>query len=67
MTQISVVHDSTEWRKDFELRLRAAYTTSGLAANTAERGLQDVSPGSDDRPLAEITDTGTRVGPSHTK
>ncbi|MGW6015066.1 hypothetical protein [Streptomyces sp. NPDC055210] len=65
MTQISVVHDSTEWRKNFELRLRAADTTSGRAA-AAERGLQNVSTGSDDGTLAEITDTGTRVGPSHT-
>ncbi|MFE1798922.1 hypothetical protein ACFW9L_22570 [Streptomyces sp. NPDC059517] len=67
MARISVVHDSTEWRKNFELRLRAADTTSGRAAAAAERGFQDVSTGSDDRPLAEITDTGTRVGPSHTK
>ncbi|GGN50083.1 hypothetical protein GCM10011579_004500 [Streptomyces albiflavescens] len=62
MTEFSILGDNTEWQKDFERRLRAAYTASGLGAAAVEPMLEGVRAGIGDWTVAEITDAGTRVG-----
>ncbi|MFD7426480.1 GNAT family N-acetyltransferase [Streptomyces sp. NPDC059818] len=63
MTEFNVLGDSTEWQKDFEQRLRAAYTAAGLGATATERVLGDMRAGVGDWTVAAITEAdGTRVG-----
>ncbi|QHA08889.1 GNAT family N-acetyltransferase [Streptomyces broussonetiae] len=62
MTEFSELGDNTQWRKDFERRLRASYAAAGLGVDAAERMLQRTCAGVDDWTVAEITDTGTEVG-----
>ncbi|MFF9510749.1 GNAT family N-acetyltransferase [Streptomyces sp. NPDC014724] len=62
MTELGILGDNTDWRKDFERRLRASYTTAGLGVAAAERMLEDVRDGIGNWTVAEITDAGTRVG-----
>ncbi len=61
MTHINVLADHTEWRQDFERRLRAAYLAAGLGA-AAEHLLEEVTGGIGEWTVAEITDAGSRVG-----
>ncbi|MGW3205658.1 GNAT family N-acetyltransferase [Streptomyces sp. NPDC001135] len=62
MTEFSVLGDTTEWRQDFERRLRARYTAAGLGAAAVERVVEKVLDGTGDWTVAEITDAGNRVG-----
>ncbi|MFI5773894.1 GNAT family N-acetyltransferase [Streptomyces sp. NPDC051658] len=62
MTEFGVLDDHTGWRKDFERRLRASYAAAGFGVPAAERMLEGVRESIGDWTVAEITDTGTRVG-----
>jgi ribosomal protein S18 acetylase RimI-like enzyme len=62
VTEFSILGDDTEWRKDFERRLRTSYTAAALGAAATERMLEDVRAGIGDWTVAEITDAGSRVG-----
>ncbi|MEW2527587.1 GNAT family N-acetyltransferase [Streptomyces sp. NPDC047071] len=62
MTEFSILDDSVGWQKDFERRLRTSYRVAGLGAATVERMLEDARASIRDLTVAEITDTGTRVG-----
>ncbi|MFF1648950.1 hypothetical protein [Streptomyces sp. NPDC058240] len=62
MTEFGVLGDRTDWQKDFERRLRASYAAAGLGVPAAERMLEGVRESIGGWTVAEITDTGTRVG-----
>ncbi|MFB6711861.1 MULTISPECIES: GNAT family N-acetyltransferase [unclassified Streptomyces] len=62
MTQFGVLGDTMNWQKDFERRLRASYTATGLGVAATERMLEEVRDGIGNWTVAEITDAGTRVG-----
>ncbi|MEU8628243.1 GNAT family N-acetyltransferase [Streptomyces sp. NPDC048669] len=66
MTEFNVLDDNdgnTEWQKDFEQRLRAAYTAAGLGTAATERVLGDMRAGIGDWTVAAITEEdGTPVG-----
>ncbi|MFF3122998.1 GNAT family N-acetyltransferase [Streptomyces sp. NPDC057908] len=62
MTEFSTLGDNAEWQRDFERRLRVSYTAAGLGAAAAERMLEDVRADTGDWTVAEITDSGIRVG-----
>ncbi|WP_129305621.1 GNAT family N-acetyltransferase [Streptomyces sp. L2] len=62
MTDISVLTDTAPWQHDFERRLRASYSRTGLGAAAVDRMLSTERERAVDWTVAEITDAGTRVG-----
>ncbi|TWV32584.1 GNAT family N-acetyltransferase [Streptomyces misionensis] len=62
MTGISVLGDTTAWRRDFEGRRRARYLAAGLGEAAAEELLGKERAGLDDWTVAEVTAAGSRMG-----
>ncbi|MEV8564908.1 GNAT family N-acetyltransferase [Streptomyces sp. NPDC051322] len=61
MTYFNSLDGSAEWQKNFERRLRTLYS-AGLSALAVERRLQEIREEINDWTVAEIRDTGVRVG-----
>ncbi|WP_329459047.1 GNAT family N-acetyltransferase [Streptomyces sp. NBC_01497] len=62
MTEIRVLDDNDAWRRDYERRIRAAYTAAGLGAAAVERRLVDLLETVGDWTVAGILEGRAAVG-----
>ncbi|WP_424862397.1 hypothetical protein [Streptomyces sp. MMS24-I29] len=62
MTEFNTLGESADWQRDFEQRLRAAYTAAGLGEAAVARRVEEVRADILDWTVVEIAEAGTRVG-----